>query len=207
MREISKTYIRDDWFLVFKNKELTDVRYVTEFERELSKFTSIPYVCGLANATSALFLGSTAIGVSSNSKCLIPSYSHNAIKVVLEYIGASVDYIDIKEKTLCMDPSLLKSYLEHNKSVNYVFFINHLGYVGEDLLEIKKICDFYNVVLIEDSSQGLGEVYDGMSAGSIGEFGVYSFSGTKLIRCGKGGAIVTGNQHIHSRIEKLATLS
>jgi len=206
MKERSKTYIDDKWFLVFKNKELTNIKYVREFEKELSKFVNIPYIYCLTNGTSALFLGSIALGINSKSKCLIPSYGYNAIKVILEYIGANIDYIDIKEDTLCMDPILLKRYLEHNRDINYVFFINHLGYIGEDLFEIKRICDFYNITLIEDSAQGLGEVYNGIPAGSVGEFGIYSFSGTKLIRCGEGGAIVTSNQLIRNKVEKLAAM-
>jgi len=206
VKERSKTYIDDKWFLAFKNKELTNIKYVREFEKELSKFVNIPYIYCLTNGTSALFLGSIALGINNKSKCLIPSYSYNAVKVILEYIGASIDYIDIKEDTLCMDPILLKKYLEHNRNIDYVFFINHLGYIGEDLFEIKRICDFYNVVLIEDSAQGLGEVYNGISAGSVGEFGIYSFSGTKLIRCGEGGAIVTSNQLVRNKVEKLAAM-
>jgi len=206
VKERSKTYIDDKWFLVFKNKELTNIKYVREFEKELSKFVNIPYIYCLTNGTSALFLGSIALGINSKSKCLIPSYGYNAIKVILEYIGANIDYIDIKEDTLCMDPILLKRYLEHNRDINYVFFINHLGYIGEDLFEIKRICDFYNITLIEDSAQGLGEVYNGIPAGSVGEFGIYSFSGTKLIRCGEGGAIVTSNQLIRNKVEKLAAM-
>lgn len=206
MKERSKTYIDDKWFTIFKNKEITNIKYVREFERELSEFVNIPYIYCLTNGTSALFLGSIALGINNKSKCLIPSYSYNAVKVILEYIGANIDYIDIKEDTLCMDPILLKKYLEHNRNIDYVFFINHLGYIGEDLFEIKRICDFYNVVLIEDSAQGLGEVYNGISAGSVGEFGIYSFSGTKLIRCGEGGAIVTSNQLIRNKVEKLAAM-
>ena len=95
MKERSKTYIDDKWFLVFKNKELTNIKYVREFEKELSKFVNIPYIYCLTNGTSALFLGSIALGINSKSKCLIPSYSYNAIKVILEYIGANIDYIDI----------------------------------------------------------------------------------------------------------------
>jgi len=206
VKERSKTYIDDKWFTIFKNKEITNIKYVREFERELSEFVNIPYIYCLTNGTSALFLGSIALGINNKSKCLIPSYSYNAVKVILEYIGANIDYIDIKEDTLCMDPILLKKYLEHNRNIDYVFFINHLGYIGEDLFEIKRICDFYNVVLIEDSAQGLGEVYNGISAGSVGEFGIYSFSGTKLIRCGEGGAIVTSNQLIRNKVEKLAAM-
>jgi len=206
VKERSKTYIDDKWFTIFKNKEITNIKYVREFERELSEFVNIPYIYCLTNGTSALFLGSIALGINNKSKCLIPSYSYNAVKVILEYIGANIDYIDIKEDTLCMDPILLKKYLEHNRNIDYVFFINHLGYIGEDLFEIKRICDFYNVVLIEDSAQGLGEVYNGIPAGSVGEFGIYSFSGTKLIRCGEGGAIVTSNQLIRNKVEKLAAM-
>lgn len=206
MKERSKTYIKDDWFLAFKNKELTDIKYVREFEQKLSEFTGIPYVYCLTNGTSALFLGSIALGVTNKSKCLIPSYSYNAVKVILEYIGASIDYIDIKEDTLCMNPTLLKKYLEHNRSTDYVFFINHLGYVGEDLFEVKNICDFYNVTLVEDSAQGLGEVYNKTPAGSVGKFGIYSFSGTKLIRCGEGGALITSSQHIRNKVEQLAAM-
>jgi dTDP-4-amino-4,6-dideoxygalactose transaminase len=103
-----------------------------------------------------------------------------------------------------MSPSKLKEYLNKNSDVNYVIFINHLGYIGEDLFEIKEICDFYNVELIEDSAQGLGQIYSNTMPGLIGKFGIYSFSGAKLLRSGEGGCFISKDIVLSEKVEKLS---
>lgn len=211
MIERYKSYIKDDWLNIFKEHEIIDTFNLSIFAHNLEDYiynkTSIkPFITPLTNGTSSLFLGFYALGINNTKKCLLPGFSYHACKVVLEYLGANIDYIDISEKTLCMNPDNLKKYLEKNSDVNYVIFINHLGYIGEDLFKIKDICDFYNVELIEDSAQGLGHLYNNLMPGLVGKFGIYSFSGTKLLRSGEGGCFISKDSILSDKVEKLSLM-
>ena len=92
-----------------------------------------------------------------------------------------------------MDPDKLKMII--SKDTKAVIFIEHLGYCGEDLIKVKNIYDEYNTYLIEDSAQSLGQINKNVNkmGGTIGEFGIYSFSGTKLLRSSEGGCLITNN--------------
>jgi len=205
------TFTKDDWFDFIKENEITDIDHNKLLGHKLESFIEKEtgksiFVKPLTNGTSSLFLGFIASGIKKHTKCLLPSYSFPAAKVVLNYLGADIDYIDIKKDTLCMDPELLKKYLNNDRSVEYVIFINHLGYIGEDLFEIKNICDYYNVTLIEDSAHGLGQTYENKMAGTVGKFGIYSFSGTKLLRCGEGGCIISSDENLINTVNDLANM-
>jgi len=207
----SKSYIKNEWLKEIKEKEIINIKNISLFLHNLQdyileKTNTKTYVVPLTNGTSSLFLGFYALGINNTKKCLLPGFSYHAAKIALEYLGANIDYIDVSKETLCMNPNKLKEYLENNKDVNYVIFINHLGYIGEHLFEIKNICDYYKVELIEDSAQGFGHIYNGTMPGLTGKFGIYSFSGAKLLRCGTGGCFITTNAKLSEKVEELSSM-
>jgi perosamine synthetase len=58
-------------------------------------------------------------------------------------------------------------------------------------------------VLIEDAAEALGSTYAGQQAGSLGDMAVFSFHGSKTITTGEGGMLVTSDDHLHARVQKL----
>ena len=59
---------------------------------------------------------------------------------------------------------------------------------------LKAICDQYNVPIIEDAAESLGATYKGKQTGTIGEIGIYSFNGNKIITTSGGGMMVSNNE-------------
>ena len=47
--------------------------------------------------------------------------------------------------------------------------------------EILLLSDKYNIPVIEDSAESLGSIYKGKHTGTIGEIGIFSFNGNKII--------------------------
>ena len=73
-----------------------------------------------------------------------------------------------------------------------------------DMDEIKNIATKHNLLIIEDSAQGLGSLYKGNMAGTFGLAGTYSFYPAKVLGCfGDGGAIVTSDESIYLRISEM----
>jgi dTDP-4-amino-4,6-dideoxygalactose transaminase len=65
-----------------------------------------------------------------------------------------------------------------------------------DAEEIKKICEKYNLILVEDAAESLGSFYKGQHTGKIGEVAILSFNGNKIITTGGGGMILTDNEEL-----------
>ena len=57
----------------------------------------------------------------------------------------------------------------------------------------------YNLKIIEDASEALGSFYKKKHLGTIGNVGVLSFNGNKIITTGGGGAILTNDKMIYNK--------
>src|SRR5690606_30844368 len=76
----------------------------------------------------------------------------------------------------------------------------HLYGLAADMDKIMEICRAHNVPIIEDAAEALGTYYKGKHMGTIGDFGVFSFNGNKIITTSGGGMLVSDNKE---RIEKV----
>ena len=75
----------------------------------------------------------------------------------------------------------------------------------QDKKEIKKICEKYNIILIEDAAEALGSFFKKRHLGTFGDAGILSFNGNKPITCGSGGAILTNDKKMSIRLKHLST--
>ena len=71
--------------------------------------------------------------------------------------------------------------------------------------ELVKVCNEYNIPVIEDAAESLGSRYKGQKCGSFGDFGILSFNGNKMITTSGGGALVTKNLEYKKKAVFLAT--
>lgn len=147
------------------------------------------------SGTIALMIAIKALNLPEKSTILFPSYTFLAGANAARFLGYNIKLIDIKEDTLCMNPNKI----EFTDNVSAVMFVNHNGYVGNDLNEIYSMCFKNNIPLIEDSSQGFGI----LNCGRVGDISVLSFSVPKLITSGQGGLISTNNINYFQKIEEI----
>ena len=79
-----------------------------------------------------------------------------------------------------------------------------LGFPAE-LNEIKRLCDEYNIILLEDAAESLGSYYEGKHTGSFGTLSALSFNGNKVITTGGGGMILTNNENLYNQAKHMTT--
>jgi len=89
-----------------------------------------------------------------------------------------------------------KASKKHIKAVLVVHVFGNMA----DMESIMELCQKYNLKVIEDATEALGTYYldgkyKGKYAGTIGDAGVYSFNGNKIITTGGGGMIVSNNEN------------
>ena len=81
----------------------------------------------------------------------------------------------------------------------------HLYGLSADMDKIVEICKRYNVPLIEDAAESLGTLYKGKHTGTIGEYGIFSFNGNKIITTSGGGMLVSDNEEMIDKARFWAT--
>jgi perosamine synthetase len=146
-------------------------------------------------------MGLAALGIGPGDEVIMGDINWIATAASIIYLGAKPVLVDVKADSWCIDPCKAeRAITKKTKAIIAVYLYGNLCDMDELLLIGKK----YNIPVIEDSAEGIGSIYKGNKAGSMGIFGTFSFHGTKTITTGEGGMFVTNNEALY---EKVLTLS
>jgi len=165
-----------------------------DFENRICEITGSKHCIATTSGTVAILLALGSLDLKPGSTILFPAYTFLAGANAARYLGYKIKLVDIKRETLSMNPDLVDL-----TGIDAVMFVNHNGYVGEDVKKIRDMCQEWCIPMIEDSSQGLGIV----NAGRTGDLGIFSFSVPKLVTTGQGGAIITNSEILYSRCKEI----
>jgi pyridoxal phosphate-dependent aminotransferase EpsN len=72
---------------------------------------------------------------------------------------------------------------------------------------IRGMCRTNGAVLVEDAAESFGATTGGTPTGVLGDFGVLSFNGNKIVTCSGGGALVCPDAETATRAISLATMA
>jgi len=170
-----------------------------EFEQEMKKHLVADqdgYVVGCNSGTDAIILSLLAAGVKPGDEVI--TVSHTAIPTIAAIvgIGATPIFVDINEKTWVMDINKVHNRISaKTKAVIAVHLYGNMV----DVFSLKDILSDYNredIAIIEDVAQAQGAYLKGCQAGTIGDFGAFSFYPSKNIGAlGDGGAVLCKDEH------------
>jgi perosamine synthetase len=192
--------------------------YVTEFEGEVSKITGAKYAIATTNGTAALHLALKVAGVTSGDEVLLPTSTFVASANAIAYLHAYPNFLDTNEINLGIDVEKMSTYLKRittykdghciNKNtgnkISAVMPVHLFGLAG-DMNDIIQVAQHYELKVIEDASEALGSTYFQKHLGTIGDIGVLSFNGNKIITTGGGGMILTNNPEYAEMCKHLST--
>ena len=195
-------------------------KFVDEFEQKIADYTGAKYAIATSNGTSALHISLLLANVEQNDEVITQPLTFVATCNAISYCGARPVFIDVDKDTMGLSSSALKDFLENNTSVkNQQCINNKTGEVIKACVpmhtfghpcridEIKDICDKYYIFLIEDAAESVGSTYKGKHTGTLGQVGVMSFNGNKIITAGGGGCIVTNDKTLAKKAKYLTTRS
>ena len=194
--------------------------YITKLEQELAKFLHTDNVCACQSGTAALHLSLVEAGVVPGDTVLVPPITFIAAVNPVRYQFANPIFIDCDD-SLCMDPIKARKFCEeecemrdghlyHGDSVVRAMVVVHVFGNMVDMEGIMDVARDYNLKVIEDATEALGSHYTegryaGKYAGTIGDFGAYSFNGNKIITTGGGGAVTANKSEVVDHIRYLST--
>lgn len=172
---------------------------VNGFESELAEKVGAKHAAATVSGTAALHLALEAAGVGEGDIVFCQSLTFSATANPIIYQNATPVFIDSDMETWNMDPNALEEAFIKYPQVKAVMIV-HLYGLSADMDRIMEICNRYNVPVIEDAAESLGTYYKGQHTGTIGEYGIFSFNGNKIITTSGGGMLVSDNKE---KVEKV----
>jgi len=165
------------------------------FEAELEKVLKRnSKVVALNSGTAAIHLALVMLGVKNGDSVMIQSNTHIASANPIVYLGAKPIFIDSEKDTWNMEPELLETAIiaetKKGKKPKAIVVV-HLYGMPAKMDEINAIAQKYDIPVIEDAAEALGSAYNGHKCGTLGDYGILSFNGNKIITTSGGGALVT----------------
>jgi dTDP-4-amino-4,6-dideoxygalactose transaminase len=198
---------------------------VEDFEREFAAFCDAKYCVGLASGTDAVRFALMAAGVQPGDIVITVSHTFIATTEGISQAGARPEFVDVDDRTYCMDAAKLKEYIErecyvdretgtpyHRKLRAPVTAIVPVHIYGQmaDMDPILELARRYNLIVVEDACQAHGAEYFSkkqnrwVKAGSMGHAGAFSFyPGKNLGACGEAGATTTNSEGIARKMRML----
>jgi aminotransferase in exopolysaccharide biosynthesis len=193
-------------------------QYVERFEAECASFTGAKYAVATVNGTAALHVALLLAGVKKNEEVITQALTFVATSNAIHYCGAEPIFIDVDRATLGLSANALENYLhefaEHRngetfnkqsgKRIAACLPMHTFGH-PVDMDNILRVCDKYNIPVVEDAAEAFGSRLNNQQCGTFGRLGVLSFNGNKIITTGGGGMILTDDETLAKQAKHLTT--
>jgi len=134
----------------------------------------------------------------------MPSFSIASTAFAAIYCGAKPVFVDSQPDTWNIDPKKIEQKITNRTKV--IIPVHTYGHPC-DMKAIMRIARKHKLIVVEDAAEAHGAEYCGKKVGGIGDIGVFSFYGNKIITCGEGGMIVTNKKRWAERSRCLKNLS
>lgn len=192
--------------------------YVDQFEAMMTAITNTKKSVAVVNGTAGIQVALRLVGVSTGDEVITQALTFVATANAIAYNGAFPIFLDVDLDTMGLSPNAVSRFLEefgdlrdegcfNKKTGNKISACLPMHTFGfpVHLDELKAVCDSWKIPIVEDAAESLGSEYKSQPTGSIGEMGVFSFNGNKIVTCGGGGAIVTNNDQLGMKGKYLTT--
>ena len=196
---------------------------VGDFENAIAHYVGMPRAVACNSGTSGLHLAAMVAGLGKGDEVLVPTLTFiAAVNPTTRYVGAEPVFIGCDD-SLCMDPAAAERFCAercelqgerlidkatgaHVKAIVVVHVFGNMA----DMPAFLALAEKYHLILIEDATEALGTHYTegplkGKFAGTIGDVGVYSFNGNKIITTGAGGMVVSNHPAWAEHAKHLST--
>ena len=209
--------LRDEWVS-------TAGSFITDFENNIKNYVKSDYAIACQSGTAGIHLSLLALDINSDNEVIVPTLTFIAAVNPVKYVNAEPIFMDCDD-SLCIDTKKLLQFCEEecnfidnklinkktNKHIKAIIVVHIFGNMS-NMEEIMDIANKYNLKVIEDATESLGtfytkDKYKGKYAGTIGDIGVYSFNGNKIITTGGGGMVVCNDEDLAKKIKYLSTQS
>jgi dTDP-4-amino-4,6-dideoxygalactose transaminase len=183
---------------VLHSKWLTMGAVTQQFEAAFAAMTGSKYAFAVSNATQALHLACSALGLGPGDEVIVPSLTFVATANAVLYTGATVRFADIiGPEDLTVDPADIEQKITPRTKA--IIVMHYAGYPCR-LPEILAIAQKHGLAVIEDAAHAPGASLNGKALGAWGDVGCFSFFSNKNLATGEGGMLVTDRDDVAAKV-------
>jgi dTDP-4-amino-4,6-dideoxygalactose transaminase len=172
-----------------------DGPFVKEFERRIADIVGVRHCIATCNGTVALEIAIRAVGLSG--EVIVPSFTFVATAHSLQWQEITPVFCDIDPATHTIDPAKVEEMI--TPRTTGIIGV-HLWGRACDVARLEGIANKRRLALMFDAAHAFGCSHQGRMIGNFGLAEVFSFHATKFVNSGEGGAVVTNNDDLASRI-------
>lgn len=187
---------------VLRSDYITCGPKVDEMERTLEAYTGAKYAVAVSNGTAALHCACMAAGIKEGDEVITTPLTFAASANCALYCGARPVFADINPDTYNIDPQSIRAHI--TEKTKAIVAVDYTGQAVQNE-EIRKICDEYNLIFIEDAAHAIGTKYKSQPVGSLADLTCFSFHPVKTITGGEGGAVTTNNEQLYKKLMLVRT--
>src|SRR2546426_8836647 len=162
--------------------------WVKKFEDKFSEFTKASFSIATSSCTTALHIAVAALGLKPGDEVIVPAFTWVSTANVVEYMGARPIFCDVDLATFNVRTEVVDSLIT-SRTVGIIPV--HLFGLCADMDPILQTATPHDLWVVEDAACAFGGWYRGAHAGTLGDFGCFSFHPRKAITLGEGGMITT----------------
>lgn len=177
--------------------------YVKEFEEKFSERAGRKFGIAVCNGSAALEAAVIAAGVKKGDEVILPSFTIISCASSIIRAGAIPVLVDSEEDNWNMNVNQIRKKITNKTTA---IMIVHIYGLPVDIDPVLKLAEEFNLKIIEDAAELIGQTYKGKPCGSFGDVSTFSFYPNKHITTGEGGMIVTDDPEIESRCRSLRNL-
>ena len=175
-------------------------QYIDRFEEKFAEYCGTKYALTTSTGTAAIHLALASYGLNKTDEVIVPNITFISTANAVSYTGAKVVLVDVEPDSLCIDSlEVEKAITERTRAIIPVHLYGHPA----NMTEIDKLAQKYNLIVLEDAAQAHGAEVLGQKTGSLGNCGIFSFFGNKIITCGQGGMITTNDEEFYKKAKCL----
>ncbi|MEG0480639.1 MAG: DegT/DnrJ/EryC1/StrS family aminotransferase [Clostridium sp.] len=164
-----------------------------EFEKRFAEYVGAKHAIAMNSCTAALHIALIANGIGEGDEVITTPLTFAASSNTIIHSGAVPVFVDIDEKTMCIDPDKIEEKITSKTKA-----IVPVHYAGQscDLERIREIARRHNLLVLEDAAHAVYTTHKGDMIGSTGDTAAFSFYATKNICTGEGGMLTTNSDEV-----------
>jgi len=173
---------------------------VAQFENDFKRYKEADHAAALHSCTAALHLSILAAGVAPGDEVITTPMTFCATVNAILHAGGKPVLADVDPRTMNIDPAEIRRRVTpRSKAILPVHFAGRPC----DMDALQAIAAEHRLKLIEDCAHAIETEYRGRKAGTLGDFGCFSFYVTKNVITGEGGMVLTRGEADAARIKVL----
>jgi len=177
--------------------------FVKRFEEDIASYVGRKYATTCSSGTAALDIAVSALQLREDDEVIIPTFTIISCAQALVKQGIKPVLIDSDLKNFNMIVENIEAKITNRTKA---IMIVHIFGLTVDIDPILNLALKYNLKVIEDAAQMLGQEYKGKKCGSFGDISIFSFYPNKQITTGEGGMVLCNNKELDNRAKSLRNL-